>query len=229
MALDKPRNTALPRANRPKVPTGASMKRSASDESSMRRNLKRPAVESSQLEDDIEEQDAIFRPWRDLSNPQDNINEEYEATPDAKTFRYKRVPNFYKLDLLFGKDTTTGSNTVGPKERQRQWSREVASSSEDAPTILTNEESPCALPSKVQVESKKSKNKAIEFVCEELRSLRSGMDAVAMALEKGNARNYSEEQLYDKITQVIAPFAVGTGFSPLLQLLIVLQISFSFK
>ncbi|KAJ8427033.1 hypothetical protein Cgig2_032861 [Carnegiea gigantea] len=79
MALDKPRNTSLPRANRPKVPTGSSMKRSTSDESSMRRNLKRPVVESSQLGDDIEEQDAIFRPWRDLCNPQDNINEEYEV------------------------------------------------------------------------------------------------------------------------------------------------------
>ena len=41
-----------------------------------------------------------------------------------------------------------------------------------------------------------------EFVCEELRSLRSGMDAVAMALEKGNVRNYSEEQLYNEITKV---------------------------
>ncbi|KAJ8430350.1 hypothetical protein Cgig2_021627 [Carnegiea gigantea] len=78
MALDKPRNTSLPRANRPKVPTGSSMKRSASDESSMRRNLKRPVVELSQLRDDNEKQDAIFRPWRSLSNPQDNINEEYE-------------------------------------------------------------------------------------------------------------------------------------------------------
>ena len=79
MALDKPRNTSLPHANRPKVPTHSSMKRSASDESSMRKNLKRPAVESSQLGHDIEEQDAIFRSWRDLSDPQDNINEEYEV------------------------------------------------------------------------------------------------------------------------------------------------------
>jgi len=39
-------------------------------------------------------------------------------------------------------------------------------------------------------------------VCEELRSLRSGMDAVAMALEKENLRNYTEEQLYDEITNV---------------------------
>ena len=54
------------------------------------------------------------------------------------------------------------------------------------------------------METKKSKNKAIEFVCEELRSLRSGMDAVAMALEKDNLRNYSEEQLYDEIMKVIA-------------------------
>ena len=79
MAFDKPRNTSLPHANRPKVPTGSSMKRSASDESSMRRNLKHAAVESSQLGDDIEKQDAIFRPWRDLSNLQDNINESYEV------------------------------------------------------------------------------------------------------------------------------------------------------
>ena len=42
-----------------------------------------------------------------------------QATPDAKTFCYKRVPNFYKLDLLFGKDRATGSNAAGPKERQR--------------------------------------------------------------------------------------------------------------
>ena len=55
------------------------------------------------------------------------------------------------------------------------------------------------------METKKSKSKVIEFVCEELRSLRSGMDAVAMALEKGNLRNDSEEQLYDYITKVISP------------------------
>ena len=79
MLLDKPRNTSLPRTNHPKVPTGSSMKRSASDESSMRRNLKRTPVESSQLVDGIEEQDAIFRPWRSLFNQQDNINEEYEV------------------------------------------------------------------------------------------------------------------------------------------------------
>ena len=93
------------------------------------------------------------------------------------------MPNFYKLDLLFGKDIATGINVVGPKERQRQLARE-ASSSEYAPLIATNEESSCALPLKNQVETKKTKNKAIEFVCEELRSLRSGMDAVSMALEK---------------------------------------------
>ncbi|KAJ8425139.1 hypothetical protein Cgig2_017258 [Carnegiea gigantea] len=67
MALNKPRKTSLPQANHPKVPTGSSMKCSASDESSMRRNLKRPAVESSQLGDDIKEQDAIFRPWRSFT------------------------------------------------------------------------------------------------------------------------------------------------------------------
>ncbi|KAJ8430166.1 hypothetical protein Cgig2_028052 [Carnegiea gigantea] len=167
MALDKPRNTSLPHANRPKVPTGSSMKGSSSDESSMRRNLKRPAIELSQLGDDIEEQDAIFRPWRGLSNLQDNINEEYELRKWAAT-----------SVVVYGACAASL----------------VAS--------LTNEESSCARPSKFQVESKKSKNKAIEFVCEELRSLRSGMDAVAMALEKGNLRNYSEEQLYDEITQV---------------------------
>ena len=111
------------------------------------------------------------------------------------------MPNFYKLDLIFGKDRAIGSNAVGPKERQLQLARE-ASSSEDATLIATNEESSCALPLKNQVKTKKIKNKAIEFVCEELRSLRSGMDAVAMALEKGNLRNYTKEQLYDEITKV---------------------------
>ena len=111
------------------------------------------------------------------------------------------MPNFYKLDLLFGKDIATGINVVGPKERQRQLARE-ASSSEDDPLIATNEECSCALSSKDQLETKKIKNKAIEFVCEELRSLRSGMDGVAMALEKRNLRNYAEKQLYDEITKV---------------------------
>jgi len=79
MASNRPRNTSLPHANRPKVPTGSSMKPSASNESSMRRNLKHPAIELSQLGDDVEEQDVIFGPWRSLLNPQDNINEEYEV------------------------------------------------------------------------------------------------------------------------------------------------------
>ena len=52
------------------------------------------------------------------------------------------------------------------------------------------------------MESKKIKHKAIEFVSEELRSLRSCMDVVAMTLEKDNARNYTKEQLYDENTKV---------------------------
>ena len=68
-------------------------------------------------------------------------------------FRYKRVPNFYKLDLIFGKDKATGSNAVGPKERHNQLVREAISSSEDAPLIANNEESSCALPSKNQAQT----------------------------------------------------------------------------
>jgi len=105
------------------------------------------------------------------------------------------VPNFYKLDLLFGKDKATRSNAAGPKKSERQLAREAVSLSEDAPLTAINEESSCALPLKNQEKTKKTKNKAIEFVCEELRSLRLGMDAVAMAFAKGNLRNYTEEQL----------------------------------
>jgi len=93
------------------------------------------------------------------------------------------VQNFYKLDLLFGNDKATGSNAAGSKERQHQWTREMVSSSKDAPPILTNEECSCMLPSKDQVKTKKSKNKAFEFMYKELRSFRLGMNAVAMALE----------------------------------------------
>ena len=77
--------------------------------------------------------------------------------------------------------------------------REAASLSDDVTLIATNEESSSALLSKNQVETKKTKNKAIEFVCEELRSLRSGMDAVVMALEKGNLRNYTENNFMIKL------------------------------
>ncbi|KAJ8434478.1 hypothetical protein Cgig2_012112 [Carnegiea gigantea] len=138
MASNKLRNTSLPHANHPKVPTGSSLKRSGSDESSIRRNLKRPSIESSQIGDDIDNEDVIFRPWRSLSNPPDNVDEESES----------------------------------------------------------------------------KKSKAIEFVCEELRSLGSDMDPIAMALKKGNLRNYSEKQLYDEITQVIAMLAFHLFFPP---------------
>jgi len=43
--------------------------------------------------------------------------------------------------------------------------------SEDAPLITANEKSSCALPLKNQAKTKKTNNKAIEFVCKELRSL----------------------------------------------------------
>jgi len=39
-------------------------------------------------------------------------------------------------------------------------------------------------------------------MCEGLRSFRSGMDAVAMALGKGSLKNYTKEQVHDKITKV---------------------------
>ncbi|KAJ8421608.1 hypothetical protein Cgig2_025496 [Carnegiea gigantea] len=162
MASNKSGNTSLPHANRPKVPTDSSRKCLAPDESSMRRNLKRPVVESSELGDDNEGQDPIFSPWRSLSNPPHNIDEEFE----------------------------------------RLWTREATSSSEDAAPILTNEESSYALLSKDQVETKKSKNKQIEFMFEELRSLRLNMDGLAMAIKKGNLRSYTEEQLYDEITKI---------------------------
>jgi len=70
------------------------------------------------------------------------------------------MTNFYKFDLLFGKDRATESNAGGPKERQCLLRREATSSSEDAPLIATNEESSYALPSKNQVETKGTKNKA---------------------------------------------------------------------
>ncbi|KAJ8431138.1 hypothetical protein Cgig2_010071 [Carnegiea gigantea] len=123
IASNKSRNASLPLANRPQLPISSSLKCSAFDESSKRRHLKCPVVLWSQFRDDIEDQDAIFRPWQKSS-----------------------------------------------------W----------------------VLPLKDQVETKKLKNKAIEFVCEELRFLRS---SIAMAPEKGNLRNYSKDQLYDQITK----------------------------
>ncbi|KAJ8429359.1 hypothetical protein Cgig2_021330 [Carnegiea gigantea] len=49
VVLNKPRNTSRPHTNRPKVPTGSSMKLSASDESSLRINLKHLFVKSLSL------------------------------------------------------------------------------------------------------------------------------------------------------------------------------------
>ena len=79
MASNKPRNTSLPHANRLKVPISSALKHSGSDESSLRRNLKCPSIESSQIGDDIDNQDVIFRPWQSLSNRPDNVDEESEV------------------------------------------------------------------------------------------------------------------------------------------------------
>lgn len=143
-----------------------------------------------------------------------------EATPDvwkayimanpkaSSTIRHKPVMNYYKLDLLFGKDRATGSMAVGPKERQRQWAKQ-ASSSDDVPSaaateLPTNEASSCGVSSKDQLRTKKTKggNKVLELVCDELKSLNSGVDAVAKAIQQGNSRNYTEEQLFDEITKI---------------------------
>ncbi|KAJ8427399.1 hypothetical protein Cgig2_027949 [Carnegiea gigantea] len=84
MASNKSRNTSPPHAYRPKLPTGSYLKRSAFDKSSIRRNLKHPTIESSQMGDDIDDQDAIFRPWQSLSNQPDNIDEESEDDCELK-------------------------------------------------------------------------------------------------------------------------------------------------
>ena len=79
MASDKLRKTSLPHSNRPKLHIGSSLKRSTSDDLSLRRNFKRPAIESSQIGEEIEDQDAVFKPWRNLSNPPNNVDEESEV------------------------------------------------------------------------------------------------------------------------------------------------------
>jgi len=79
MASNKSTHTSLPHSNCPKLPTGSSLKHSTSDDLSMRRNFKRPAIESSQIGDEIEDQDAIFKPWQNLSNPPNNVDEESDV------------------------------------------------------------------------------------------------------------------------------------------------------
>ncbi|KAJ8444512.1 hypothetical protein Cgig2_028327 [Carnegiea gigantea] len=195
MTSDKSKNTSLSHVNHLTIAPSLKSQVLTSSESSIRRNLKCPVLESSQPGDDIEDQDAIFS----LSNPPDNIDEEFEVilykisqlkygNLDENTFCYKFMLTFYKLGLLFGKDRATGSNMLGQKKGSVDGQE-----NEDAPPIPANRKSSCALPLKDQVETKNTKNKAIKFMCEELRSLRLGMDAIAMALEKGNRRNYTEE------------------------------------
>ena len=79
MASNQLRKTLLPHSNSPKLPIGSSLKRSTSDDLSLRRNLKHPAIESSQIGDEIEDQDAVFKPWRNLFNPSNNVDEESEV------------------------------------------------------------------------------------------------------------------------------------------------------
>jgi len=79
MASYKSRNASLPYSNRPKLPTGSSLKRSTFDDLSMRRNFKRPAIQSYQIGDEIEDEHAIFKPWRNLSNSPNNVDEESDA------------------------------------------------------------------------------------------------------------------------------------------------------
>ena len=79
MASNKSRKTSLPHSNRHKLPIGSSLKRSTSDDLSLRRNFQCPAIESSQIGDEIEDQDTVFKPWRNLSNPANSVDEESEV------------------------------------------------------------------------------------------------------------------------------------------------------
>jgi len=45
-----------------------------------------PIIESSQIGDEIEDQDIIFRPWQNLSNPPNDIGEEFEV--DLKNYAW---------------------------------------------------------------------------------------------------------------------------------------------
>ncbi|KAJ8421823.1 hypothetical protein Cgig2_027859 [Carnegiea gigantea] len=121
MASNKPINTSLPYANRPKVPTGSSIKCLASDKSSRRRNLKCPIVESFQLGDDIEAQDAIFMPWRSLSNPQDNINEEYESKVIINMGAPYPSWDYGAFDVIMYRF----SSSKGKKESKGKWSEKI--------------------------------------------------------------------------------------------------------
>ncbi|RVW93462.1 hypothetical protein CK203_035034 [Vitis vinifera] len=97
-----------------------------------------------------------------------------KAHPGASQLRYKPIRNYDKLFILLGKDRATGSL--------------AADASVSAP--------------KSNKETKKRKAKYADIVSEELRSIRVGMDAVVVALDRSNLQNYTEKQLFEEIAKI---------------------------
>lgn len=50
--------------------------------------------------------------------------------------------------------------------------------------------------------SKKRENKSGDTLSEEIRSVKDGLDVIAAALDCGNLRNYTDEQLFEEIEKV---------------------------
>ncbi|OMO81232.1 Reverse transcriptase, RNA-dependent DNA polymerase [Corchorus capsularis] len=130
-----------------------------------------------------------------------------KAHPKDASLRYKMIRNYDKLHLIFAKDHATGSLARGPKERQLRWAMEKGSKEgsetevEDDPADFeiehdqSHEESnSCPKPNK--------KRRTTDLISDELKMIKSGMEAVAAALEQGNPKSYTEEKLYEEIMTV---------------------------
>ncbi|KAI5672585.1 hypothetical protein M9H77_12949 [Catharanthus roseus] len=49
---------------------------------------------------------------------------------------------------------------------------------------------------------RKRKTRIVDVVCEDIKYLKEGLDAVAVAIERGNVRTFTEEVLFEKIEEV---------------------------
>ncbi|KAL7163918.1 hypothetical protein ACSBR2_039934 [Camellia fascicularis] len=134
-----------------------------------------------------------------------------KAKPKASQFRHAPIQNFQKLCQLFEKDRATGSLAIGPKEKRLRWAGQqilldeentdhTESLSENFDGIGTQDDQTAEV--SCSSNSKKRKNKSGDTLSEEIRSIKEGLDAVAIALDRGNLRNYTNGQLFEEIEKV---------------------------
>ncbi|XP_020246869.1 uncharacterized protein LOC109824646 isoform X2 [Asparagus officinalis] len=157
-----------------------------------------------------------------MMDAEPKVWEDYiKAHPGAKQFRYKPVPCFEHLQIIYGKDRAVGLASETIKERrvrienERDESSSINTNQDDREAVQENDIE-CIGPSKGKEQDPKTrsatgtsskviykrKHSATSNLGEELDGLKSGMESIASAIWKTGPRFYTEGEIFEELSKV---------------------------